>query len=176
MEPAGGAEAARRWAAAARMGAGPTERAGPAASEVLPPGAGGGGRVRARWAAREAARAGRVALQARQLSGSWAGAFGFADIQASWEPGGGGDRLLAAAAEEAFGGLHSLTGAARPSTRSNLEAALRLETRLAELREAAEAEEARAARAILEGGGLGAWGPPRPLAEPSEAPRAGGSL
>ena len=149
----GGADAGRRWAAAARE---PARRSGS-------PGAGGRRRegAGAREAAREAARAGRVALGTRELAGSWAGALTYADIQATLRrPSSPGDRLLAAAVEETFGGLLDLGSDAQERVRRNLRAALRLEARLAEFQEAVDAEEAAAARAILGGEFLGAWGPP----------------
>ena len=149
----GGAEAGRRWGAAG----------GEPARRTVPPGAGGRRRegAGAREAAREAARAGRVALGARELAGSWAGALAYTDVQATLgRPSSPGDRLLAAAVEETFGGLLDLGIDTRERVRSNLRAALRLEARLAEFQEAVDAEEAAAARAILGGEFLGAWGPP----------------
>ena len=97
----------------------------------------------------------------RELAGSWAGALAYSDVRAALRrPPSHGDRLLAAAVEETFGGLLDLGIDTRERVRSNLRAALRLEARLAEFQEAVDAEEAAAARAILGGEFLGAWGPP----------------
>ena len=97
----------------------------------------------------------------RELAGAWAGALAYSDVRAALRrPPSHGDRLLAAAVEETFGGLLDLGGNAQEQVRSNLGAAIRLEARLAEFQEVVEAEEAAAARAVLGGELSGAWGPP----------------